>query len=162
MSINCAFCFLLSEGLCSVMFSWNWHAEGNIKWSSGSSTNVQYHRMLKSGSNLWSWSGPILLLKKGTIEEVAQYQHHLSRHFFKILKESTSSLGNVRQCSVNCTVKKYFVMFSWNLPCSILCLIVYFWQWAPLKKILLCPFCILRSDIYRHWWDSPWAFSSPG
>ena len=47
----------------------------------------------------------------------------LSRRILNISREgdSTTSLGNLFQCSVTHRVKKFFLMFRWNFLCFILC-----------------------------------------
>lgn len=46
----------------------------------------------------------------------------MSRHLLDISKKgnSTTSLDNLCQCSVNCTAQKCLLMFRQNLLCSIL------------------------------------------
>ena len=54
----------------------------------------------------------------------------MSRWVLSISREgdSTASLGSLFQCFVTLTVKKFFLMFVWNFPCSSLC---------PLPLVLL-------------------------
>lgn len=65
----------------------------------------------------------------------------------------TTSLGNLCQFLITCTLNKCFLIFRGNLPCFSLC---------PLPLVLvLCitekslALCMLPSGIYRHWWDQP-------
>jgi len=54
----------------------------------------------------------------------------MSRQVLSISREgdSTNPLGSLFQCSVTLKVKKFFLMFSWNLLCFSLC---------PLPLVLL-------------------------
>lgn len=60
----------------------------------------------------------------------------MSKHLFKISKETPQSVGHLRQCSVTCTVNKCFLMFGWNLTCSSLCPWLLVLELSTVKKSL--------------------------
>ena len=74
-------------------------------------TESQNHRMLGVRRDLCGSSSPTFLPKQGHLQQAAQ--DSLSRRVLHISREgeSTTSLGNLFQCSVTLRVKKFFLMF---------------------------------------------------
>lgn len=92
-----------------------------------------------------------------------QFPRTMSKWILNISKgeDSTTSLGNLLQCSITVTVKKCFLMFE-GLLCFSLCPLPLCCYWAPLKRVCLCLLCTLPSGNYIHWRDSLETFSSLG
>lgn len=60
------------------------------------------------------------------------------------------SLGNLCQCSVTCTVRMCFLMFTGN-SCLSVCVHCHLpCHWAPLKRTWPCPLCIVPSDVLSY------------
>ena len=81
--------------------------------------------MVKVGMDLWKSSDPNLLFKQGLLGQVAMTRQllHISTG-----EDSTTSLGNLFQCSVTLTLKKFFHTLVWNFLCS---------SFRPLLLVLL-------------------------
>lgn len=54
-------------------------------------------------------------------------------------EDSITFLGNLCQGVVTLTVKRFFLMFRGGILCFSLCHCLWFWHWAPLKRVFLCP-----------------------
>lgn len=108
--------------LCVVLLRFNFRRK-NFKedWSfslvQGKSQN---HRKVEFGRNLWRPSGQTVCSRKATYRQLPMT---MSSWFFSTSKEgdSTTSMGNLCQCSVIFTVKKCFFMFRRNLLHFSLC-----------------------------------------
>ncbi|KAM4784730.1 uncharacterized protein ACIQIH_004007 [Cyanocitta cristata] len=100
------------------------------------------HGRIEAGRDLWRSSGPASLLKQ------SQLPRTMSRRLPSISSEggSTTSLGNLCQCSVTLRVQKYFLTFRGNLPCFSLCLWPPVFNWAPLETPWLHLLCVLPTD----------------
>ena len=82
---------------------------------------LQFHRIIES-QNCGDWKGPQETIKANPLlKQVPCSRSHrkASRQVLNIsIKgDSTSSLGNLFQCSIILTVKR-FCMFVWNILCS--------------------------------------------
>jgi len=77
----------------------------------------QNGRMVEAGRDLWRSSRPTPLLKQGHLELVAQ--ECVFRWLLSVSEDgySTTSMGNLCQCSVTLTVRKCFSIFRWNVLC---------------------------------------------
>lgn len=64
----------------------------------------------------------------------------------------TSSLGNLRQCSMILIVNKCFLIFWWNLLCYSLCP---FFLPAGTEKSLALSSLPTPSGMCRYWWNPP-------
>lgn len=107
-------------------------------------SKAQICRMVEAGKDLWRSFGQISLLKTHLPKTMSRRLLHISKD-----EDSKTFLSNLCQCSVTITVKKYFLMFTWNLLCSSLCLLTS--QWAALKRTWLHPLCIFPLGIYILW-----------
>jgi len=107
--------------------------------------------MTEARSNLWRSSGSTPLLKQGHLKLIASTT---SRQLLKISKkgDSTTSTGNLCQCSATLTVKKVFPEVWGEPPLFHLVPIACHWAW--LKRAWLPLLYTLFSDIGTHWWDS--------
>ena len=76
----------------------------------------------------------------------------------------TASVGNLFQCSVILTVKKFFCMLVQNFLCSSFrSLLLHYYHCAPLRRAWLHPFAsLLPSYSYKQLSDPPAVFSCPG
>ena len=64
--------------------------------------------------------------------------------------DTTTSLGNLFQCSTTLKVKKLFLMFIWNFPCSSLCPLPLVLSQGTAEHSLALPLDSHSSDIYKH------------
>ena len=80
----------------------------------------QNYRMLRGGRDLCGSSSPTPCSSRVT---QSRLHRTASRWVLNFSREgdSTTSLGNLFQCSVTLRVKKFFLMFSWNFLCFSLC-----------------------------------------
>lgn len=66
-------------------------------------TESHNHRMVEVGMDVWRSSSPTHLLKQGHLKHIGQ-------------DHSTTSLGNLFQCSVTFTVKTFFLICHTQKP----------------------------------------------
>jgi len=88
--------------------------------------------MVEVGRSLWRSPCPNPLLKQGHLK---QWSKTVSRQLLNIPKHghSTTTLGNLVQCSAIITVKKRFLVFRRNLLHFSLCPLLLVLHWVPLK-----------------------------
>lgn len=107
---------------------------------------------MEAESNLWQSSGPMLPLKQGHLQQVAQ--DHVQT-VLSISKKIPHSLSTT--CSsalVTLTVEISWCpegtsCISFCAHCLLSC------QWAPLKRTPSSCTLLFSSGIYIHWWDIP-------
>ena len=118
--------------------------------------------VVKVGRNLWRSSCPIPLLKHGHLDP--GLPRTMSRWLLNISKDggSTTSLSNLCQCLVTCTVKKCFPMFGGNLLCFSVCTLPLVLSLGTTEKGLALSSLHPRFRYFHTLMRSPWAFSSPG
>lgn len=65
--------------------------------------------------------------------------------------DTTTSLGNLFQCSTTLKVKKLFLMFRWNFPFPICPHCPWLHYWALLQRTWLHPLDFHPLDIFKGW-----------
>lgn len=107
------------------------------------------HRVCEVGKHFWRPPGPNLLLKQEYPGQGAQA--HVQVDFEDIRGgDYTTSLDNVCQCSITCTVRSASWCSGGSFCVSVCAQCLLSCPWQPLKIVWLHPLCTVPSDIYRH------------
>lgn len=125
-----------------------WHT--SAVWGPTQGFPVQEsHQRMKELQNGWDWQEVHLLNLCSS-----RVPRTMSRHLLKIPHErnSTTSLGNLFQCSTTHTQHRSAFWCSNGASCVLVCAHCLFsWHWAPLNRPWLHLLSILPSGIYLYW-----------